>query len=99
MEIVRRSDFNVRGYRRPIGQEMPAEQIKTLQGHHSFEVVKKRWLVERSIAWRTFQRWLDRAIELLLDTTEARVMLTFIRLMSRRLAQPTIQSESFQVTT
>ncbi len=48
VEIVKRSDFNVRGYRLPEGQELSEAQIKTFRGHRSFEVVKKRWIVERS---------------------------------------------------
>ena len=88
VEIVKRSDFNVRGYWLLKGQELTEEQIKTFRGHRSFEIVKKRWIIERSIAWMTFQRRLNRDYELLPDTTEAWVMLTFIRLMIRRLAQP-----------
>lgn len=101
VEIVKRSDFNVRGYRLPVGQELTEEQIKTFRGHRNFVLVKKRWIVERSIAWirflgRTarmstlarFQRRLNRDYELLPDITEAWVMLTFIRLMIRRLVQP-----------
>lgn len=91
VEIVKRSDFNVRGYWLPAGQELTEEQIKTFRGYRSFEVVKKRWIVERSIAWMTFQRRLNREYDLLPDTTEAWVMLTFIRLMIRRLAQPPVQ--------
>ena len=86
VEIVKRSDFNVRGYRLPAGQELTEEQIKTFHAHRSFEVVKKRWTVERSIAWMTFQRRLNRDYQLLPAPTEAWVMLTFIRLMIRRLA-------------
>ena len=97
VEIVKRSDFNVRGYRLPAGQELTEEQIKTFRGHRSFVVVKKRWIVERSIAWMTFQRRLNRDYELLPDTTEAWVILTFIRLMIRRLAQPLCQPEPSQI--
>ena len=86
VEIVNRSDFNVRGYWLPAGQELTEEQINTFRGHRSFEVVKKRWIVERSIAWMTFQRRLNRNDELLPETTEAWVTLPFIRLMIRRLA-------------
>ncbi|WP_424952441.1 hypothetical protein [Deinococcus sp.] len=55
-------------------------------------MVKKRWIVERSIAWMTFQRRLNRDYELLPDTTEAWVIFTFIRLMIRRLAQLPVQA-------
>ncbi len=92
VEIVKRSDFNVRGYRLPEGKELTEEQIKTFRGHRSVVVVKKRWIVERSLAWMTFQRRLNREYELLPDTTEAWVILTFIRLMIRRLAQLSLQA-------
>ena len=45
----------------------------------------------------TFQCRLNREYDLLPNTTEAWVMLTFIRLMIRRLAQPPIQFEPSQV--
>ncbi|WP_407542534.1 hypothetical protein [Deinococcus radiomollis] len=48
--------------------------------------MKKRWIAERSIVWMTFQRQLNRDYELLPDTTEAWVTLTFIRPKVRRLA-------------
>jgi len=72
-------------------------QIKTFRSYRSFEVVKKRWIVERSIAWITFQRRLNREYDLLPYITEAWVTLTFIRLMIRRVAQSPIQFESSQV--
>ena len=75
------------GYWLPAGQELTEEQIKTFRGYRTF-VVKKRWIVECGIAWMTFQHRLNRECDLLPNTTEAWVMLTFIRLMIRRLAQP-----------
>ena len=60
-------------------------------------MVKKRWTVERSIAWMMFQRRLNRDYEVLPATTGAWVTLTFIRLMVRRLAQPLDQPEPSQV--
>ena len=88
--------LNVRGYWLPTEQELTKEQIKTFRGHRSFVVVRKRWIVERSIAWTTFQRRLNRDYEFLSDTTEAWVTLTFVRLMIRRLAQPLDQPEHSQ---
>lgn len=86
VEIVQRSDANVRGCWLPSGQEPTEAQIRTFRGHRRFGVVKKRWIVERSIAWLTFQRRLNREYDLPPDTTEAWVYLTFIRLLLRRLA-------------
>ena len=73
------------GYWLPAGQELTEEQIKTFRGYRTF-VVKKRWIVECGIAWMTFQHRLNRECDLLPNTTEAWVMLTFIRLMIRRLS-------------
>ena len=60
VEIVKRSDADTRGHWLPKGQVSTEEQIKTFRGHRSFQVVKKRWIVERSFAWLTFQRRLNR---------------------------------------
>ena len=40
VEIVKRSDFNVRGSWLSAGQELSEEQIKTFRGHWSFVVVR-----------------------------------------------------------
>ena len=68
------------------------EQIKTFRGHRSFQVVKKRWIVERSFAWLTFQRRLNRDYDFLPETTESWVHLAFIRMMIRRLAAVPLQA-------
>ncbi|WP_240740969.1 transposase [Deinococcus sp. Arct2-2] len=95
VEIVQRSDANTRGYWLPQGQELTEEQIKTFRGHRGFVVIKKRWVVERSFAWLSFDRRLNREYDLLPQTTEAFIFLAFIRCMIRRLAafaQPTAVS-------
>ncbi|THF70342.1 hypothetical protein E7T06_07675 [Deinococcus sp. Arct2-2] len=87
---AQRSDANTRGYWLPEGQELIEEQIKTFRGHRGFVVIKKRWVVERSFAWLSFNRRLNR--DLVPQTTEALIFLAFIRCMIRRLtavAQPT----------
>jgi transposase len=71
--------------------KLTPEQIKTFRGHRSFQVVKKRWIVERSIAWLTFQRRLNRDYDYLPETTAAWVQLAFIRMMIRRLAADALQ--------
>jgi transposase len=81
-----RSDANTRGYWLPQGQELTEEQIKTFRGHRGFVVIKKRWIVERSFAWLSFDRRLNREYDLLPETTEAFIQLSFIRRMIRRLA-------------
>jgi len=49
-------------------------------------VIKKRWVMERSFAWLSFDRRLSREYDLLPQTTEAFIQLSFIRRMLRRLA-------------
>ncbi|WP_415790382.1 transposase, partial [Deinococcus saxicola] len=60
--------------------------IKTFKGHREFVVIKKRWIVERSFAWCSFDRRLNREYDLLAETTEALILLSFIRRMIRQLA-------------
>lgn len=86
VEIVQRPDANTRGYWLPKGQELTPEQIKTFRGHREFIVIKKRWIVERSFAWLSFERRLNREYDLLPQTTEAFIFLSFIRRMIRKLA-------------
>lgn len=86
VEIVQRSDANTRRYWLPEKQELTEEQIKTFRGHRGCVVIKKRWVVERSFAWLSFDRRLNREYDLLPQTTEAFIFLAFIRRMIRRLA-------------
>ncbi|THF69132.1 hypothetical protein E7T06_13250 [Deinococcus sp. Arct2-2] len=65
---------------------MTEQQINTFRGHRGFVVIKKRWVVERSFAWLSVDRRLNREYDLLPETTEAFIQLSFIRRMIRRLA-------------
>lgn len=91
VEVVQRPDANTRGYWLPEGQALTPEQIKTFRGYREFVVIKKRWIVERSFAWLSFDRRLNREYDLLPQSTEAFIFLAFIRLMLRRLASLTVQ--------
>ena len=51
-----------------------------------FKVIPRRWVVERTFAWWTFQRRLNRDYELLPVTTECWIYVAMIRIMVRRLA-------------
>ena len=59
--------------------EKPAGQI-------GFQVLPKRWVVERTFAWLVRQRRLARDYERLPETSEAFIYVAMIRLMLRRLA-------------
>jgi putative transposase len=52
-----------------------------------FEVIKRRWVAERTFAWITRNRRMSRDYEFLPETTEALVYLSMIRLMLKRLAK------------
>jgi putative transposase len=52
-----------------------------------FEVVKRRWVVERTFAWIMRNRRMSRDYEFLPETTEALVYVCMIRLMVKRLAK------------
>ena len=60
------------------------EIYKTLD--KGFKVIPKRWIVERTLAWLTFQRRLVKDYELLPETSENLIYLAMIRIMLRRLA-------------
>jgi putative transposase len=55
-----------------------------------FEVIKRRWVAERTFAWITRNRRMSRDYEFLAQTTEALVYLSMIRLMLKRLAKGTV---------
>jgi transposase len=54
-----------------------------------FEVVRRRWVVERTFAWITRNRRMSRDYEFLAETTEALVYVCMIRLMFKKLAKGT----------
>ena len=61
------------------------EIVKRCDRHH-FVVLRKRWIVERTLAWISRSRRLARDYERHTRTAEAFVRLAMIRLMLRRLA-------------
>ena len=56
------------------------------QMKQDFRVIAKRWIVERTFAWLTFQRRLVKDYEYLTQTSENLIYLAMIRIMLRRLA-------------
>lgn len=59
--------------------EKPKDQV-------GFQILPKRWIVERTFAWLVRQRRLARDYECLPETSEAFIYVAMIRLMLRRLA-------------
>lgn len=58
----------------------------TKRSEQRFEVIPRRWVVERSIAWVNRYRRLSKDYEYRTTTSEAMVYMTGIRLMLRRMA-------------
>ncbi len=61
------------------------EIVRKTEGQHGFEVLPRRWVVERTLSWITGCRRLDRDYERLPQTSEAMVKWAMIGLMTRRL--------------
>ncbi len=62
------------------------EIVKRPRHSHQFEVLPRRWVVERTFAWLGRCRRLSKDYEALCETTEAWVNIAMIQLMLRRLA-------------
>ena len=64
----------------------PSKAEKAAQGKSGFVVIPMRWIVERSNAW--VERWksLVKNFDRTLANAEARLNMSFIRLMIKRLA-------------
>jgi len=63
------------------------EIVLKLEGQKGFQVLPKRWVVERTFAWLTRNRRLARDYERLAESAEAFIYLAMIRLGLRRLAR------------
>lgn len=64
------------------------EIVLKLGNQKGFQVLPKRWIVERTFAWITRNRRLARDYERLAESSEAFIYLAMIRLGLRRLATP-----------
>jgi putative transposase len=61
------------------------EIVKRPEGVKGFLVLARRWVVERTFAWLSFQRRLSKDYEYLPETSEAFIRIAMIRLMLARL--------------
>jgi transposase len=68
--------------------KLTVEIVKRPQNQHTFEVLPRRWVVERTLAWITSYRRCARDYERLPASHEAAVYWAMITLMARRLARP-----------
>jgi len=62
------------------------EIVRKPEGQRTFEVLPRRWVVERTLAWITKCRRLDHDYERLPSTSAAMVKWAMVGLMTRRLA-------------
>ena len=62
------------------------EIVRKPEGQRTFEVLPRRWVVERTLAWITKCRRLDHDYEQLTTTSVAMVKWSMVGLMTRRLA-------------
>jgi putative transposase len=63
------------------------EIVEKPEGQIGFQLLPRRWVVERTFAWLVRQRRLARDYERLPETSEAFIYIAMIRLMVRRLTQ------------
>jgi transposase len=66
---------------------VPKEDVEPEPIPAGLEVIKRRWVVERTFAWISRNRRMSRDSEFLAETTEALVYVCMIRLMVKRLAK------------
>lgn len=62
------------------------EMVKRTDTRPGFEVLPKRWIVERSFGWTQHHRLLTRCFDRTIASEETWIRLSFIRLMALRLA-------------
>jgi putative transposase len=72
----------------PHNLQVILEIVLKLEGQKGFQVLPKRWVIERTFAWITRNRRLARDYERLTQSSEAFIYLAMIRLGLRRLARP-----------
>lgn len=63
------------------------EVVEKLGGQNGFQVLPKRWIVERTLAWLNRSRRLSKDYERLPQTSEAVIYVAMIRIMLTRLAR------------
>lgn len=62
--------------------------VKRSDDATGFQVLPRRWVVERTFGWIGRYRRLSKDYEQLTETSETMILLTMINLMSRRLERP-----------
>lgn len=65
----------------------PVEIVRRCDTAKGFQVLPKRWIVERTLAWITANRRMARDFERYAETANAFIQIAMIKLMARRLAR------------
>lgn len=84
--------FSGENFERVIQQLSAARVDVICRTEPGFQVLPKRWIVERTFAWWNQYRRLSKDFELLPETSESMIYTIMIRLMLKRLAKPQIQA-------
>ena len=63
------------------------ELVRLPAGQKTFQVLPKRWVVERTFGWLNLQRRLSKDYEALCETTETWLYISMTGLMLRRLTR------------
>jgi len=69
-----------------ITQFQPKRLHKMIYTLHKFQVLPKRWIVERTFAWLAWSRRLSKDYELHPTSAETMIHIAFAHLLLRRLA-------------
>ena len=69
------------------------EIVRKLGDQVGFQILPKRWIVERTFAWLGHYRRLGKDYEELLENSEAMIEIAMIQLMLHRLCRPAIPQE------
>ena len=64
------------------------EIIKRSEGAKGFQLLPRRWVVERTLAWLNRNRRLAKDFESRIETAQAWILLASIQILTRRLARP-----------
>ncbi|MEX2186005.1 MAG: transposase, partial [Pirellulales bacterium] len=65
------------------------EIVRKLEDQTGFQVLRRRWVVERTFAWLGRHRRLSKDYEELLANSEAMIQIAAIQTMLHRLCRPT----------
>src|SRR4028118_1618574 len=79
--------FSGENFARVIHQLCDAKVDVVCRQSPGFQVLPKRWIVERTFGWWNQYRRLSKDYELLPETSESMIYTVMIRLMLKRLAQ------------